>query len=88
MRLVLLSLVLAGCGGGTSLAPIDVRAQTNQQKAAEAQIAHLDGVADGGCLTAQDLGAIESLAEAVYCGAGGTLKRAGQASEEAGISCP
>jgi hypothetical protein len=91
MRFTLLTIVLLlmACGGSTSLAPIDLRAQTNQQKAAEAQISHLQGVPDGGCLSAGDLGAIESLAEAIYCGAGGTIQRAGLTStEDAGITCP
>jgi hypothetical protein len=79
---VLLLVVLANCGCGgasTSLAPIDVRAQQNQQRAALAILAHTAGT---------DAGAIESLAESVYCGAGGTLRRAGQSTIDAGVPCP
>jgi hypothetical protein len=77
---VLLLVVLANCGCGgasTSLAPIDVRAQQNQQRAALAILAHV-----------ADAGAIESLAESIYCGAGGTLRRASQPTVDAGVPCP
>jgi hypothetical protein len=68
-----------GCSTSTSLAPIDVRAQQNQQRAALAILARTAGT---------DAGAIESLAESVYCGAGGTLRRAGQSTIDAGVPCP
>jgi hypothetical protein len=74
-----LSIVLIGCGSGTSLAPVDVRAQQNQQRAALAILARAAGT---------DAGAIESLAESIYCGAGGTLRRAGQSPLDAGVPCP
>ena len=69
--------VLCGCADSTSLTPLDVRAELNQQRAALAIIAR-----------AGDAGAIESLAESVYCGAGGTLRRAGEPSLDAGVPCP
>jgi hypothetical protein len=67
------------CSETTSLAPLDVRAQQNQQRAALAILAHLKGT---------DAGAIESLAESIYCGAGGILRRAGDSAIDAGIPCP
>lgn len=88
MKLLLLVMALAGCGGGTSLEPVSARAELNQQRAAEAIIAHLQGLDAGGCVTPKDLGAVESLAEAVYCSAGGNLQRASQPHEDAGVSCP
>jgi hypothetical protein len=78
--LIVVLVLASGCGGAsTSLAPIDVRAQQNQQRAALAILAHTAGT---------DAGAIESLAESVYCGAGGTLRRAGQSTIDAGVPCP
>jgi hypothetical protein len=75
----LLLALLAGCGGGTSLAPVDARAEQNQQRAALAQLAHLEGA---------DAGAVKSLAESIYCSAGGTLRRAGEPTVDASVPCP
>jgi hypothetical protein len=72
----LLVVLCAGCGGGTALAPVDARAELNQQRAAVAIIARSDG------------GAVESLAGAIYCSAGGTLRRAGAPQMDAGVACP
>jgi hypothetical protein len=69
------------CGGGTSLAPVDSRAERNQQRAAEAISTH----AQAQCTSP---GNIVSLSESIYCSAGGTLQRAGAPSEDAGIPCP
>lgn len=66
---------LSACG--THLSAVDQRALQNEQFAAKAITAR-----------ATD-GAIVSLAEAVFCSAGGTLKRAGKPSAaDAGIPCP
>ena len=83
MKLLFLVMALAGCGGGTSLEPVSARAELNQQRAALAIIARVDGqCSDAGA------GALQSLAEAIYCSAGGNLGRAKLPSEDAGISCP
>lgn len=83
---------LAGCGG-TSLAPLDARALLNQQRAAAAILSHLEGLEGGTVPLAGDagsvnVGAVRSLAESVYCGAGGTLRRAGKAPLDGGVPCP
>lgn len=75
------ALALCACGGGTSLAPVDSRAERNQQRAAEAISTH----AQAQCSSP---GNIISLSETIYCSAGGTLQRAGAPSEDAGIPCP
>jgi hypothetical protein len=77
-RIVLI--LLAGCGG-THLEAIDVRAETNQQAAAAA----IETRAQTQC---QDPGGIQSLAESIWCSAGGTLQRAGQPAVEGGVPCP
>ena len=80
LALILTSLLLS-CGGSTTLEPVSARAERNQQLAAEAIIARVQSQCG-------DAGAIESLAETIYCSAGGNLKRAGQPTEDAGIPCP
>lgn len=76
-RAIAIALV-AGCGG-TSLTPLDERAIRNQQFAAAAIEAHA---------RALDAGNIEILAEGVYCGAGGVLRRAGKLTADASVPCP
>jgi hypothetical protein len=64
------------CSSGTRLSPVDARAELNQQRAAVAMLSHVDG------------GPAAALAEAVYCSAGGTLRRAGAPQMDAGVPCP
>ena len=66
---------------GTHLPAVSARAELNQQRAAEAITARAE-------VTCSDPGPIKSLAEVVYCSAGGNLRRAGLPSEDAGIPCP
>lgn len=71
----LLSLfVLGACG--THLNSVDTRALLNEQRAAK------------NIEMRTDAGAVVSLAEAIYCSAGGTLRRAGKPSDDGGIPCP
>src|SRR5271157_2318594 len=70
LALVLVACVgLFGCGG-THLEAVDQRALLNEQKASKAIIVRSDS------------GAIQSLAEVIFCSAGATLHRAGAPSED------
>lgn len=77
-RIAIAAALLCACGG-TSLSALDERAIRNQQFAAAAIEVHA---------RALDAGNIEILAEGVYCGAGGVLRRAGKPTADASVPCP
>ena len=68
-------IAVAACAS-TRLEAVDARAVLDQQYAAQAILTRVDG------------GPVASLAEAIYCSAGGTLHRAGLPSADGGVPCP
>lgn len=77
--LALAPFIATACGStNTFLAPVDARAVRNQQRAVEFLLLDLP----------PDAGQARQWAETIYCGAGGTLQRAGLPREDAGIACP